>query len=93
MIPIRQICTHYNVELTFIQELQEYGLITVITMETEQYLLPDHMQLLEKMIRLHYELEINLEGIEAITHMLQRIETMQGELQELRNKVGFYEGE
>ena len=43
------------------------------------------------MIRLHYDLDINLEGIETIFHLLERIETLQHEMHELRKKIGLYE--
>jgi chaperone modulatory protein CbpM len=40
------------------------------------------------MIRLHNELEINVAGIEAITHLLERVEQMQEEMRRLRNRAG-----
>jgi chaperone modulatory protein CbpM len=39
------------------------------------------------MIRMHHELEINVAGIEAITHLLVRVEQMQEELRILRNQA------
>jgi hypothetical protein len=43
------------------------------------------------MIRLHHELDINLAGIEAITHLLQRVENMHEEMRLLRNRLQRYE--
>jgi hypothetical protein len=45
------------------------------------------MQKLEKFVRLHYDLDINLEGIETINYLLEKIEKMQREILELRNKT------
>jgi hypothetical protein len=45
------------------------------------------MQKLEKFVRLHYDLDINLEGIETINYLLEKIEKMQKEILELRNKT------
>jgi hypothetical protein len=42
-------------------------------------------------MRLHYDLDINLEGIEAITCLLDRVRSMQEEIRELRNRLGVYE--
>jgi len=46
---------------------------------------------LEKFIRFHYEMDINIEGIETISHLLQRVNELQQEIVALKNKVGLYE--
>jgi len=46
---------------------------------------------LEQIVRLHQELNINSEGIDAIINLLKRIENMQNEIIELRNKLNFHE--
>jgi hypothetical protein len=38
---------------------------------------------------MHYDLNINVEGIEAITHLLARVEKMQQEIISLKNKIHF----
>ena len=43
------------------------------------------------MVRLHYDLEINMEGIDAITHLLKKLQTMQDEISVLKNKLRVYE--
>ena len=43
------------------------------------------------MIRMHYELDINLEGIDAISNLLERVEEMQHEMTRLQNRLRFYE--
>jgi hypothetical protein len=43
------------------------------------------------MVRLHFDMDINIEGIETITHLLERIEQMQQEITQLKNRVGVYE--
>jgi hypothetical protein len=43
------------------------------------------------MVRLHYDLGINLEGIETIFHLLERIESLQHEMLNLKKKISFYE--
>jgi hypothetical protein len=42
---------------------------------------------------LYHELHINIEGIDAIHHLLQRIENMQHEIIALKNRLSFYEEE
>jgi chaperone modulatory protein CbpM len=87
LIAITDICTHHEVEYTFISSLNEAGLLEIQIIDATPYISGERLRELEKMIRMHHELEINVAGIEAITHLLQRVEQMQEELRELRNRV------
>ncbi|HRO46144.1 chaperone modulator CbpM [Agriterribacter sp.] len=80
-------CAHYHIELTFIQSLSEYGLIEIISVEEKQFIHNEQLRGLEKFIRLHYELGINMEGIDAIAHLLRKMENMQEEITLLKNKL------
>ena len=42
---------------------------------------------------MHYELDIDLEGIEAVCHLLDRMDAAQREARELRERLGVYEVE
>ena len=42
-------------------------------------------------MHLYYELDINLEGIETINYLLQRIDSMHDEIRSLRNNLRLYE--
>jgi hypothetical protein len=86
LVAIEEFCIHYQVESSFLYSLAEFGLIEVITLEETQYLHKDQIKDAEKMMRLHYDLDINIEGIHAIFNLLQRVDNMQEELTVLRNK-------
>ena len=49
------------------------------------------MPRMEKIIRLHYDLEINMEGIEVIKNMLDKMEALQDEVRKLQNRLNIYE--
>ena len=91
IIPVEQFCTHYNIEVSFIHSLQDHGLTEISVVEKIPYIREDKIKDLERLIRMHYDLEINMEGIEAISHLLYRLELMQGELRTLKNRLNFYE--
>ena len=91
LIPANELCTHYNVEVSFINALQEYGLIELTRIEENYFIDETQLQKLEQYTRWHYELEINLEGIEVIDEMLERIKNMQNEITVLRSKLRLYE--
>jgi len=91
MIPANEFCACHNIEITFINSLQEAGLIEVTTINETEYIRESQLNELEKIVRLYYELDINLEGIETVTHLLQRINDMQNEIMLLKNKLRLYE--
>ena len=45
------------------------------------------------MVRLYYEMDINLEGIETITYLLSRMNQMQQDIMQLKNRLGIYQEE
>lgn len=93
LISVQQFCINHNVEFAFINSLNEYGLIEVTTVEETQYIYKGQLKDLEKMIRMHYELDINIEGIDAISHLLNMVDDLHTELTSLKNKLRLYENE
>lgn len=91
LIAIDEFCASHNIEISFVSSLQQSGLIEITTIKESGFLDADQLQKLEKFMRLYYELDINLEGIETINYLLQRIGFMQDEIRILRNKIRFYE--
>ena len=91
LVPVDDICRHYHVEVPFINSLQEYELIEITNIEETAFIHPEQLQRLEKLVRLHYDLDVNLEGLDVINHLLQRIETMQHEMRALKNRLGMFE--
>lgn len=87
LIATADICTYHEVEYTFITSLQDAGLLELRVVNESTYIPESELQKLERMIRMHSELEINVPGIEAITHLLDRITQMQEEIRVLRNRV------
>ena len=92
MVLVTEFCIHHNIELSFILSLKEYDMIETVLKEEKIYLPISELPRLEKIIRLHFELDINLEGIETITHLLKRIELMQERITQLTNRLKGLEG-
>lgn len=87
-ISVEQCCIYYQIETTFVQQLDEYGLIELNRSGKKQFINYEQLPDLEKFIRLYYELEINMEGLEAITHLLNRMQHLQQEIRRLENELG-----
>lgn len=92
LIPASDLHGHYNIEIQFLQALQEYDLVPLTVIDEALFIDADHLPEVEKIIHLHQELHINLEGIDAIIQLLKRLEKTQGELTAVRNRLRLYEG-
>lgn len=90
LIPIENFCRHYGVEISFIHSLEEYGLLEVFSVKKSLYVSSNKIAHLEKLVRMHYEMDINVPGIEAISHLLEKIESLQGEVRLLKKKLDLY---
>ena len=93
LIPVKDLISHLQIELSFIHTLSDSGLIELIVIEQTPYVPIEQITDLEKMIRLHYDLDINIEGIEVISHLLQRISNLDEELRIYKNKASLFERE
>ena len=87
LILVEQFCMSHGIDISFITALHNFGLIEIIVMEENQYLSLGQVKDAERVIRLHYELAVNLEGIDIINNLLARIENMQAELIAAQNKL------
>lgn len=87
LIIIKEYCEKSHTDPTFLISLEEGGLIEIRTINGEQYLLASQLRELERYSHLYYDLSINIEGIDAIHHMLERLESMQNEMRFLRRQL------
>ena len=93
LISVDEFCNNHQIEISFINELQLNGLIEVTTINETGFIYLEQLQQLEKIVHLHYELDINMEGIETINYLLKRISSLQEDIIVLRNKLRLYETE
>lgn len=91
IIIISEYCRKYSIEPSFLEELNDMGLIDLLV-ENGEFLLPsEQLSMLERFSRLHYELSINVEGLDAINNMLSEMEVLQLEVKQLRKRLSLYE--
>ena len=93
LISVDEFCNNHHIEISFISELQHNGLIEVTTINETGFIYLEQLQQLEKIVHLRYELDINMEGIETINYLLQRISSLQEDIIALRNRLRLYETE
>ena len=91
IIPVEMFCSCYQVELNFLETLESYGLISISYRDNQRFILKEEIAELEKYSRLHYDLSINVEGIDALHNMLEKIKQLQQEAEQLRARLRIYE--
>ncbi len=87
IVMIEEYARQSHTDVQFIHQLSQNGLIQIVIHQQAPCVPSRQLPLLEKYTRLHYDLDINLEGIEAISHLLQRLEIMQNEVENLRRQL------
>ncbi len=84
-------CTYHEIEYSFISSLEEHGLVHLILVNEQRFIPNDQLQQLEKMIRLYQDLDVNIAGIEVVVNVLQRMEELQQQNLNLKNRLRLYE--
>lgn len=93
LISVTRLCTLYEVEVSFISHLKELGLIQLTSVEEAYFVHRDYIEDVERMIRLHRDLEVNPEGIDVIFNLLRKVDRLHNELNTLKSRLQLYEGE
>ncbi|KAA0128148.1 MerR family transcriptional regulator [Chryseobacterium sp. SN22] len=77
----------YNIEITFFDELVDSGLLNIQTENEVRYLMYEDLPNFERFTNWHYDLDINLPGLEVIHDMLQKMEDLRQRNRELMNRL------
>ena len=93
LIPVDEFCANHHIEVSFISSLHQTGLIEISTIRKMRFIDTTQLRLLEQFVNFYYELDINMKGIETITHLLKQIDDNQFEIQQLNNRLRLYESE
>ncbi|WP_158798042.1 chaperone modulator CbpM [Pedobacter sp. L105] len=91
LLTISEYCINYTVDPSFIDALEESGLIVLTVIDDRKFVHFEQLQELDRYIHFHYDLEINIEGIDAIMNLLQKVKHMQHEIKLLKNHIHLHE--
>ncbi|WP_294143086.1 chaperone modulator CbpM [uncultured Sanguibacteroides sp.] len=90
LIIVSEYCQKCHIDPSFIVLLEDGGLIDVRIIGGEHYLQLSQLQELERYTRMYYDLSINIEGIDAIRHLLGRVKDMQCEIDRLKQELRLF---
>lgn len=91
LITISEYCINYEVDPGFIGALEESGLIVLTVIGNDKYIHYEQLVEMDRYIHFHYDLEINIEGIDAIMNLLHKVRHMHQEIELLKNHVRLQE--
>jgi hypothetical protein len=91
LILLKTVCSYYKVELSFFTHLSEIGLIEIEIIEQSPYIREDQIKDIERIVRIHHELEINPEGIDVVFNLLQKIDRLEKDLITTKYRLRLYE--
>ena len=91
LIIVDVFCQEYQIEINLIDDLESFGLIETIVHNENKYLDKNQLVYVEKIIRLHNDLNINKEGIEIILDLLEKEKQLLSEIKYLKNRLDLYE--
>lgn len=91
LIIVEVFCKEYQIEMNLINDLEDFGLITLIVQNENKFFEVNQLIHIEKVLRLHNDLKINKEGIEVVLHLLEKETQLNKELIYLRDKLSLYE--
>jgi hypothetical protein len=90
-ISIREFCRGHSLEEDFLFRLREFELIQIVEGRQGPSFPKEELDRIERLVRLYRDLDINPQGLQAIDHLLDRLETMQQEIHYLRRKLSRWE--
>lgn len=90
-ILVKQYCEYSNIEDDFILKLHEYGIVNFEDRDKELFLNENDIVEVERNFRLHRDLGINYEGLDALKQMLRRVSKMENEISRLENKLKLFQ--
>ncbi|NEV93705.1 MerR family transcriptional regulator [Psychroflexus sp. YR1-1] len=93
MILVEHFCSNCDINFSFIEALNDNGVIEIVVVEDKKYILNEQLKTLERAIQFHYELNINIEGIDVIHNLLHQIDDLQEELRAAKNKLKAFDVE
>ena len=91
LVLVSDFCTCHKIENSFINSLHQSGLVKITTIEETSFIPLAELPALEKLVRLHEDLDLNPAALEVVSNLLQRIEEMQNEIGYLKSRLQLYQ--
>jgi len=84
LITVTEYCSIHKIDTTFIDILEESGLVKLVSVRRQRYIPHEALDAIERLINWHYELEVNPQGLEVADRLYRKIIALQAEIDQLR---------
>lgn len=84
LFKIVEISESKRIDITFIKELHHNELISIIVINTEEFIDENDLSNLERYSNWYYDLELNMQGIEIVSDLLNKITLLKEEIRLLK---------
>lgn len=91
IIKITEYCNYCQADLDFVDSLEKVGLIETSVIKGERFIHEDQLPDLDRYANWHYEMDINIEGIDALRNAVEKMHQLQSEISYLKEKLRIYE--
>lgn len=91
LIAVKEFCSYHEIDTRVIIDFNTHNLISLTREKRSYYISSKQLPIAEKLLRLHLNLGINLEGLEVILPLLERLQNQEDRLRELENLLSFYQ--
>ncbi len=86
-IRIADFCQGHALEESFLYELHEVDLIEIVEVGRTPAIRRSELDRLERLVRLHRDLELGPQALLTVDHLLGRMQQLQEEVLELRRRL------
>lgn len=90
LIAIADICLYEKIEISFVHALADFGLISTTVVQKTAFLYAEELPKLTRFQHLYRDLDINLEGLHAVAHLLNQLQDAQSKVIALENELNYY---
>jgi hypothetical protein len=90
LIAIKEFCVHHQIPADLILQMEQFEMVELVWIKRTGYIPAKSLSGLEQILRIYQDLQINLEGIQAVLHLLDKLEEKEAALQKLRDQLMFY---
>lgn len=87
IIKVTEYCSKYEIDKDFLFQLEKESLIKIHIIDDDQWIDDSQFRKIEQYMRWYYDLSINVEGIDVIRNLLDKIDDMQEEINRLKQQL------
>jgi len=90
-ISVEQFCTRHDISQSFIDDLFTFELVEVLIIERSKHIKVSDINKIDRLKRIHYDLDVNFEGLDVINNMMDEIIGLNKDIIDLKNRISFFE--